>query len=204
MLVDAKLPQQFWAECLSTAVFLRNQSSTSTLSGMTPFEAWNGRKPNVNELRVFGCAAYSHIPKDERKKLNPKAKRCIFLGYGEVTKGFRLYDPITSRVIHSRDVVFDETSLGFEKEQMKETEGVDTLAKFAIELDSSTEEESSLDEIGSSTTTHQEVYEVPTVCEGEVNSTGQAPCRSSRTRRRQTSMGRGSIQLKCKTRSLQQ
>ena len=100
---DAQLPHKFWAEALSTAVFLRNRSSTSTVTGMTPFQAWSGKKPSVNNLRVFGCVAYSHIPKKERKKLNPKARRCIFLGYGDVTKGYRLYDPIKDRVTHSQN-----------------------------------------------------------------------------------------------------
>ena len=116
MLADSRLPQKFWAEALSTAVYLRNRSSTSTVPRMTPLEAWSGEKPSVRNLRAFGCTAYSHIPKDERKKLNPKARRCIFLGYGDTTKGYRLYDTAKSRVIHSRDVVFDETSFGFEEE----------------------------------------------------------------------------------------
>ncbi len=52
---------------------------------------------------------YVHIPKDEREKLDSKAKKCVFLGYGDTTKGFRLYDPEKRRVIFSRDVVFHET-----------------------------------------------------------------------------------------------
>ena len=38
MLTDAQLPHKFWAEALSTAVFLRNRSSNSTVLGMTPFK----------------------------------------------------------------------------------------------------------------------------------------------------------------------
>ena len=117
MLSDAQLPEKFWAEAMLTAVFLKNRSSTSTVAGMTPYEAWNGCKPSLKELRVFGCSAYAHIPKDERKKLNPKAKQCIFLGYGEATKGYRLYDPDKRRVFYSRDVVFNENSLGAKREQ---------------------------------------------------------------------------------------
>ena len=106
MLADAQLPHKFWAEALSTTFFLRNLSFTSTVPGMTtPLQAWSGKKPSVNNLKVFGCAAYSHIPKDERGKLSPKARKCIFLGYGDVTKGYRLCDPIKAHVIHSRDVV---------------------------------------------------------------------------------------------------
>ena len=109
MLSDARLPHSFWAEALSTAVYLRNRSPTTAVNGMTPYQAWTGEKPRVSHLRVFGCAAYAHVPKDERQKLDPKARKCIFLGYGTETKGYRLYDPERRRVFHSRDVLFNET-----------------------------------------------------------------------------------------------
>ena len=54
-------------------------------------------KPNVNNLRIFGCSAYAHIPKDERSKMDPKAKKSIFLGYGIGVKGYRLFDTETHR-----------------------------------------------------------------------------------------------------------
>ena len=109
MLLDAKLPKKFWAECVSTAVYLRNCCPTKAVKDKTPYEAWNGQKPKVNHLRLFGCDAYTHIPKDERGKLDSKARKCVLLGYGETTKGYRLYDPSKDRVIHSRDVRFNET-----------------------------------------------------------------------------------------------
>ena len=55
---------------------------------MTPFEAWTKEKPKIEHLRVFGCDAYAHIPKDERKKLESKSRKCIFVGYGESVKGY--------------------------------------------------------------------------------------------------------------------
>ena len=112
MLADSRLPHRFWAEALSTAAYLIKRSPTRTLDGKKIFQARYGKKPNVNHLRVFGCSAYIHVPKDERKKLDPKAKKCTFLGYG--TKGYRLYDWTTSRIIHSRDVVFNGLSRGYE------------------------------------------------------------------------------------------
>ena len=51
-----------------------------------------GEKKNVEHLRVFGCTVFAHIPKDEQKKLDMKAKRCVLLGYGTETKGYRLYN----------------------------------------------------------------------------------------------------------------
>ena len=101
MLADAKLPKRFWAEALSTATYLRNRKS---VNGMTPAEAWMGEKPAVDHLRVFGCVAYAHVTRDERHKLDPKARKCVFLGYGTETKGYRLYDPEHRRFFISRDV----------------------------------------------------------------------------------------------------
>ena len=115
MLIGSRLPHSFWAEAISTATYLRNRSPTKAVANMTPHEAWTGSKPNVSGLRVFGCQVFVHIPKDERKKLDAKSKRCIFLGYGANTKGYRLYDPLKKRVCHSRDVVFDENTHGLDE-----------------------------------------------------------------------------------------
>ena len=103
---------------------------------MTPYQAWSGNKPSVGNLRIFGCTAYSHIPKDERKKLDFKARKCIFLGYGEVTKGYRLYGPVKHRVIHSRDVIFDESTMGTE-----EKEPIEDAQSVQIETNEDNEEE---------------------------------------------------------------
>ena len=118
MLVGAQLSQSFWAEALTTAVYLRNRSLTKSVNGSTPYEAWSGRKPAVNHLKVFGCVTYAHIPKEERRKLDVKAKRCVLLGYGTTVKGYRLYCPQDKKVFYSRDVIFDESKVGLEKEQV--------------------------------------------------------------------------------------
>ena len=111
MLDGARLPQRFWAETLSTTVYLRNRCSTKAVEKATPFEAWFGEKPRVDHLRVFGSTAYAHVAKDERGKLDSKAKRCIFLGYGTETKGYRLYYQTKKCVFLSRDVVFKENEV---------------------------------------------------------------------------------------------
>ena len=124
MLSDASLPRRFWAEALSTAVYLRNISPTSALVGKTPFEALTNVKPNVEHLRVFGCVAYAHIPKDERQKLDVKSVKCILLGYGSECKAYRLYNLEKRVVFYSRDVIFNE-SQRFNSE--KESHTPDTL-----------------------------------------------------------------------------
>ena len=85
---QCELATQFWAEALSTATFLRNRSPTKAVCGMTPHEAWTGEKLQVDGLRIFGCQAFVHVPKDEKKKLDSKSRKCILLGYGMTTKGY--------------------------------------------------------------------------------------------------------------------
>ena len=99
MLLDARLPQSFWAEAFSTATYLRNRSPTSTLEDMIPHQAWYSQKPGVKHLRVFGNITFEHIPKDSRKKLDSKTRKCILVGYGSVRKGYRLYDRTKSQVL---------------------------------------------------------------------------------------------------------
>ena len=68
MLCESGLPKRFWAEALNTATYLRNRSPTKAVENTTPYEAWNGVKPEVKHLRVFGSICYAHIHKSERKK----------------------------------------------------------------------------------------------------------------------------------------
>ena len=37
-----------------------------------------------------------------------KTHKCIMVGYGDVTKGYRLYDATEGKIIHSHDVQFNE------------------------------------------------------------------------------------------------
>ena len=93
---------------MSTATYTRNRSPTESLNNTTPFECLFNRKPDVSNLRVFGCVAYTHIPDHQRKKLEEKSRKCIFVGYPDGTKGFKLYDLTKGAFIRSRDVIFEE------------------------------------------------------------------------------------------------
>ncbi|KAK4325723.1 hypothetical protein Pmani_003666 [Petrolisthes manimaculis] len=117
MLIDSGLPHRFWAEALSTACYLKNRSPARALNGKTPCQALMGKKPSVHHLRIFGCVCYAHVPKDERRKLDPKSVKCIFLGYGSEVKGYRLFDLEKKRILNSRDVTFDESNYEFKKEK---------------------------------------------------------------------------------------
>ena len=52
--------------------------------------------------------AYAHISDQLRKTLDSKGEKCIFIGYIEESKAYRLYNPSTKKLIVSRDVQFIE------------------------------------------------------------------------------------------------
>jgi Reverse transcriptase (RNA-dependent DNA polymerase)/gag-polypeptide of LTR copia-type/Integrase core domain/GAG-pre-integrase domain/Domain of unknown function (DUF4219)/Zinc knuckle len=108
LLKHAKLPNNFWAEAVGTAVYLLNRAPTKSLDGETPMSIWAGKRPDVSHFKVFGCVAYGFVHEQKRDKLGDKATKEIFIGYSERTKGYRLYNPVTKKVTVNRCVVFDE------------------------------------------------------------------------------------------------
>ncbi len=108
MLNEKNLPNYFWVEVVATAVFIMNRTPTMAVHGMTPEKKFTGKKPDVSHLRVFGCIAYVHVPDEKRSKLDPKAEKCIFIGYSSKQKGYRCFSPSIRKLQVNRDVVFDE------------------------------------------------------------------------------------------------
>lgn len=81
------------------------------MDGKVVEEVWTGNPVDYNNLRIFGCPAFVHISSDERSKLDPKSKGCTFIGYTKGVKGFKFWDPVSRKVVLSRDAVFDEQSM---------------------------------------------------------------------------------------------
>ena len=97
---------------------------------MTPQEAWSGRKPAVDHFRIFGCIAYAHVPDEKRKKLEDKSLKCVFLGVSETSKAYKLYDPLTKKVVVSRDVIFDENQTWLDMGRKDHCESADSCRSW--------------------------------------------------------------------------
>jgi hypothetical protein len=74
----------------------------------TPHEAWTSKKPSLVHLRVFGCDTYVHVLKEKRSKMDNKTKKCIFIGYKDGVKGYKLWNPVIKKTVYSHDVIFKE------------------------------------------------------------------------------------------------
>ena len=110
LMSEKDMPKYYWAEVVHTAVYIMNRTPTAGIHDVTPEERFIGVKSDESHFKVFGCIAYVHVLDELRTKLDPKAEKCVFIGYSLEQKGYRCYNPVTRQIRVSRDVVFDELS----------------------------------------------------------------------------------------------
>ncbi|CAK1579746.1 unnamed protein product [Parnassius mnemosyne] len=106
MLYARDVPLELWAEAVSCAVYILNRTSSSQTPGKTPYELWNGIKPQLGHLKVFGSVGYVHVPDQLRTKLEKKSKKMMLVGYDNTN--YRMYDVNNKSIKISRNVIFDE------------------------------------------------------------------------------------------------
>jgi hypothetical protein len=111
MIQSKGLNLKYWAEAINCANYIVNHTPTKALKCITPEEAWKKIKPYVSHFCVFGSIAWAHIPDEKKKAFQPKSEKCIFVGYSEDVKGYRLLQPHCNEIIIRRDVKFDENIL---------------------------------------------------------------------------------------------
>jgi hypothetical protein len=64
---------------ISCACYLTNSSPCFVyIEKVTPFERWFGRKSDISKLRIFGCIAFAHIPKEVRQEKSEMSFYWIF------------------------------------------------------------------------------------------------------------------------------
>ncbi|KAK7255190.1 hypothetical protein RIF29_28594 [Crotalaria pallida] len=90
-------------------------------------EMWTGKPPSYSSLHVFGCPVYVMYNSQERDKLDSKSRKCLFLGYADGVKGYRLWDPTPRKVVISKDVTFAENDLQSEQRNESSTKETTTV-----------------------------------------------------------------------------
>ena len=87
---------------------------TRVLKYETPINILKNNYPTSHHLFssltlcTFDCTVFVHIHSQHRRKLDPRAHKCIFLGYSLTQKGYKCYHPPTHKYFVSRDVIFFE------------------------------------------------------------------------------------------------
>lgn len=109
LLFQSKLPKSFWSYALCHAVHVINKLPTLVLNHKTPHELLYNTPPIYLDLKVFGCLSFASTLVQNRTKLDPRARKCLFLGYKPGTKGYLMFDLHTRDIFVSRNVIFRES-----------------------------------------------------------------------------------------------
>lgn len=112
---QSQVPIEFWTECVLTATFLINRTPSPLIENKSPYEILYQTPVDYTLFRVFGCLAFASTLASHRHKFQPWARTCVFLGYPNGMKAYKLYDIYNKQVFTSRDVVFHEQIFPFHK-----------------------------------------------------------------------------------------
>ena len=95
---------------MAIVVYLLNISPTKAVMNKTPYEAWRGMKPLGKHLKYFDYIAYTLIHSQSLKRHVAKSEKCIFVGYCNESKAYKLYNLTIGSVIISKNVISDENA----------------------------------------------------------------------------------------------
>ena len=100
LLFQKKVPKNYWGEAVLTAAHIINRLPTRVLDFQIPVQIFAKIYPNFNITnnlvpKIFGCVAFVHVHSQHRGKLDPRALKCVFVGYSSTQKGYKCYHPPT-------------------------------------------------------------------------------------------------------------
>ncbi|BBG99479.1 hypothetical protein Prudu_009189 [Prunus dulcis] len=125
ILSNAGIGKAFWAEAITYASQLIDWLPIAANEGKMPMEVWSGKPcTDYKYLHIFGCLAYYHV---RESKLDPRAKKTLFMGFSTSVKGYRLWCSDEKKFVVSRDVTFDEADMVNQKKHEDEIEATKTM-----------------------------------------------------------------------------
>ncbi|RDX81064.1 hypothetical protein CR513_38300, partial [Mucuna pruriens] len=110
LLFQMSAPNVYWGEVVLTTTYLINNLPTRVLNGISPIKHTLSSFPSSPLMLslpscVFGCVIFIHSHNPYREKLDPRAIKCVFIGYHSNKKGFKCYHPPSHWVFVSMDDV---------------------------------------------------------------------------------------------------
>ncbi|KAL0395631.1 UNVERIFIED_CONTAM: Retrovirus-related Pol polyprotein from transposon RE2 [Sesamum calycinum] len=113
LLFQSSLPKKFWGESILTATYLINRLPTPLLNWKSPFEILYKKPPSYAQLKVFGCLCFASNVTPHKQKFDQRAYKCVFLGYSQSKKAYKVYNLDSNTLLDSRDV-FNEHVFPFQ------------------------------------------------------------------------------------------
>jgi transposase InsO family protein len=119
LMIDMHVPKSYWGDALLTAAYLINRMPSRVLEFKTPLEVLSPPFSTSKGVspKVFGCVCFVHIHGQTLGKLDPRALKCVFVGYSPTQKGYKCYHPHSRKRFVSMDVTFFESQPYFSSPQ---------------------------------------------------------------------------------------
>ena len=113
LLFQQNVPKSYWGEAVLTSSYVINRIPSRVLGCKSPLETLSQLYLDIRSSfnlapRVFECTSFVHIHNHNRGKLDPRALKCIFLGYSSTQKGYKCYHLPTRKLYVSVGGTFVE------------------------------------------------------------------------------------------------
>src|SRR5258707_320443 len=96
-----------WTQAIDHSVYIRNRSPTQALKGITPYEAWTGKKPRVAHFQEFGTDVWILDEDKSKSKFDPRTNKHIFVGFNDSVRSVKYYKIRTCNILESRNAKFN-------------------------------------------------------------------------------------------------
>ena len=118
LLFTNNVPKYLWGEVILTATYLINRVPSKILGFKPLLEIFQNiyltsRLTSSLPLKIFGCIVFIHNHGKGCGKLDPRARKRVFVGFAPNQKGYKCYDPILKKMFVTMDVSFFENKSFF-------------------------------------------------------------------------------------------
>eukprot|EP00171_Calliarthron_tuberculosum_P000829 IDg829t1 len=109
MMLHKSVPEEFWADAVVTAAYIRNRMTSRGLpSNTTPYSLWCGENQICLTFASFGSKCWYKLNAPGLHSLDSRSSEATMIGYASNQKGYKLWDTNKAEVVVSRDVTLDE------------------------------------------------------------------------------------------------
>ena len=109
LMFTMNVPKFLWSEAVMTATYLINRMPSRVMGMKSPCEMLMGENTFLVPPKVFGCTCFVRDHRPSVGKLDPRAVKCIFIGYASGKRGYKCWSPSERRTFVSMDVTFRES-----------------------------------------------------------------------------------------------
>lgn len=107
-LFQANTPNFFWSYAVTHVVYIINRIPSPILNNKSPYLMIFNKEHDLYSLKVFGYLTYDATIQSQRTNLDPRGRKCIFLGFKQGTKGVILLDLNNHDIFTSRNITHHE------------------------------------------------------------------------------------------------